>query len=157
MTRATRSARTPTPTPASPGSPPRAPASNSPSPRNTLAGSAGIGTHLLRLPHTSTTANLGDAQWEAARDAITDGYVVVASDGPERGLKDGFVRQFTGSAAAVRYTERIFASPLGGVRFTTVGNGLGLSGATYPVSPGSPRRAAPPSSGHRPRRAASPT
>ncbi|MFC9459192.1 bifunctional polysaccharide deacetylase/glycosyltransferase family 2 protein [Streptomyces sp. NPDC056983] len=102
--------------------------------QNALAGSAGVGTRLLRLPHTSTTANLCDDQWQAARDAITDGYVVVASDGPDRALKDGAVRQFTGSAAAVRDTERIFASPLGGVRFTTVGNGLGLSGATYPVS-----------------------
>ncbi|WP_432180768.1 bifunctional polysaccharide deacetylase/glycosyltransferase family 2 protein [Streptomyces sp. NBC_00063] len=102
--------------------------------QNTLAGSAGIGTHLLRLPHTSTTATLCDDQWQAARGAINDGYVVVAADGSERGLKDGAVRQFTGSAAAVRDTERIFASPLGGVRFTTVGDGLGLSGATYPVS-----------------------
>ncbi|WP_406104359.1 bifunctional polysaccharide deacetylase/glycosyltransferase family 2 protein [Streptomyces sp. NBC_01003] len=102
--------------------------------QNVLAGSAGVGTHLLRLPHTSTTAKLCDDQWQAARDAIVDGYVVVAADGPGRGLKDGAVRQFTGSAAAVRDTERIFASPLGHVRFTTVGEGLGLSGATYPVS-----------------------
>jgi poly-beta-1,6 N-acetyl-D-glucosamine synthase len=102
--------------------------------QNALAGSAGVGTQLLRLPHMSTTAALCEDQWQAMRKAIIEGYVVVAADEPERDLRDGAVRQFTGSAQAVRDTERLFASPLGNARFTTVGDGLGMSGATYPVS-----------------------
>ncbi|MBO1334691.1 glycosyltransferase [Streptomyces sp. VRA16 Mangrove soil] len=102
--------------------------------QNTLAGSAGLGTRLLRLPHTARTAAYCADQAEAARRAMSDGYVVVAADDAARPLKRGAVRQFTGSAQAVRDTERLFAVPIGGVRFTTVGAGLGLDGVTYDVS-----------------------
>ncbi|WP_317453313.1 bifunctional polysaccharide deacetylase/glycosyltransferase family 2 protein [Streptomyces xanthii] len=102
--------------------------------QNTLAGSAGVGTRLLRLPHTATTASLCADQADAARRAMADGYVVVAADDPARSPRLGAVRQFTGSAQAVRDTERLFAAPLGGVRFTTVGDGLGLDGVTHSVS-----------------------
>ncbi|WP_372348857.1 bifunctional polysaccharide deacetylase/glycosyltransferase family 2 protein [Streptomyces sp. KL116D] len=102
--------------------------------QNTLAGSAGLGTRLLRLPHTATTGTYCADQAAAARRAMADGYVVVAADDAARPLKRGAVRQFTGSTAAVRDTERLFAAPLGDVRFTTVGDGLGLDGVTYPVA-----------------------
>jgi poly-beta-1,6 N-acetyl-D-glucosamine synthase len=103
--------------------------------QNTLAGAAGIGTHLLRLPHTTTTRTLCGSQWEAARRALIDGYVVVAADGPDRSPQRGAVRQFVGSPAAVSETEQLLTA--GGAHdltFTSVGHGIGMAGATYEVS-----------------------
>ncbi|MGW1880866.1 bifunctional polysaccharide deacetylase/glycosyltransferase family 2 protein [Streptomyces sp. NPDC001970] len=102
--------------------------------QNVLAGTAGVGTHLLRLPHTEDAASLCDDMGEAARRAIVDGYVVVVADEPARAPDQGAVRQFTGSAAAVAETERLLAAGRGDqVRYTTVGAGLGLPGTTYDV------------------------
>ncbi|MER5686405.1 glycosyltransferase [Streptomyces sp. NPDC002205] len=102
--------------------------------QNTLAGTAGVGTPLLRLPHTSTTESLCGEQWEAGRRAILDGYVLVAADGsrsPERGA----VRQFTGSAEAVAETGKLFrAAADDDLTYTTVSKGLGQPSAMYEVS-----------------------
>ncbi|MBT2510309.1 glycosyltransferase [Streptomyces sp. ISL-98] len=96
--------------------------------QNSLAGTAGIGTHLLRLPHTTTTAALCDDQWQAARKAVADGYVVVASDGKS-------VRQLTGSPAAVRETGKLLEGADPESRYTTLSTGLGgRQSATYPVT-----------------------
>jgi cellulose synthase/poly-beta-1,6-N-acetylglucosamine synthase-like glycosyltransferase/peptidoglycan/xylan/chitin deacetylase (PgdA/CDA1 family) len=102
--------------------------------QNVLAGTAGIGTHLLSLPHTEGASSLCDDMGEAARRAIADGYVVVVADEPARKSDRGAVRRFTGSAAAVAETGRLLTADRGEqVRYTTVGAGLGLQGTTYDV------------------------
>ncbi|WSR03871.1 bifunctional polysaccharide deacetylase/glycosyltransferase family 2 protein [Streptomyces sp. NBC_01210] len=103
--------------------------------QNVLAGTAGIGTHLLRLPHTADVATLCGDMGEAARRAMADGYVVVAADPPGRDAAQGAVRQFTGSTDAIAETERLLTATRGDrVTYTTVGAGLGLQGTTYGVS-----------------------
>ncbi|HEY9369567.1 MAG TPA: bifunctional polysaccharide deacetylase/glycosyltransferase family 2 protein [Streptomyces sp.] len=93
--------------------------------QNALAGTAGIGTRLLRPPHTGDVAALCDAQWQAGRRAAESGYLLVAADDS--------VRQFSGSPEAVRQTERLLAQG-GSTEYTTVGIALGLSDTTYTVS-----------------------
>ncbi|MET9676910.1 bifunctional polysaccharide deacetylase/glycosyltransferase family 2 protein [Streptomyces sp. NPDC006482] len=95
--------------------------------QNALAASTGLGTRLLRLPHTTGLATLCADQWEAARRIARSGYVLVAADGTS-------VLQITGSPEAVTETEKVLAHPGGATRFTSVGQALGLSGATYHVS-----------------------
>ncbi|WP_137995116.1 bifunctional polysaccharide deacetylase/glycosyltransferase family 2 protein [Streptomyces vilmorinianum] len=99
--------------------------------QNALAGSAGIGTRLLRLPHTATVDKLCHDQWEAGRGAAASGYLLVTADGDS-------VRQYTGSPQAVRETERLLAqpgaAPGGSTTYTSVGDALGLSDTTYTVS-----------------------
>ncbi|MFJ2472860.1 bifunctional polysaccharide deacetylase/glycosyltransferase family 2 protein [Streptomyces sp. NPDC087659] len=102
--------------------------------QNVLAGTAGIGTHLLRLPHTAGPATLCGAMGAAAYRALDDGYVVITADPPGRTSGQGAVRALTGSPAAVGETERLLAAGGGEVRFTTIGRGLGLTGTTYGVS-----------------------
>lgn len=103
--------------------------------QNVLAGTAGIGTHLLRLPHTTDVATLCADMGEAARRAIADGYVLVAADSSGRDAARGAVRQLTGSPDAVTETERLLTTTRGDrVTYTTVGAGLGLRGTTYAVS-----------------------
>lgn len=103
--------------------------------QNTLAGTAGVGTPLLRLPHTSTTESLCGEQWEAGRRAILDGYVLVAADGPGRSPERGTIRQFTGSAEAVTQTGKLFRTAAGDdLTYTTVSKGLGQPSAVYEVS-----------------------
>ncbi|MFF9621750.1 bifunctional polysaccharide deacetylase/glycosyltransferase family 2 protein [Streptomyces griseosporeus] len=108
--------------------------------QNALAGTAGLGTRLVRLPHTASVGTLCAAEWDAGRRAVDAGYVLVAADAPERALARGAIRQYTGSPAAVAETERLLARPPAAkLTFTTVGAGLGLADATYPV--GGPNRA----------------
>ncbi|MEU8621791.1 bifunctional polysaccharide deacetylase/glycosyltransferase family 2 protein [Streptomyces sp. NPDC048623] len=95
--------------------------------QNALAGSAGIGTRLLRLPHTAGPGTLCADTWDAGRRAAAEGYVIVAAD-------DESVRQFTGSAQAVDDTERLLGQQGAAGRYTSVGAALGLDGTTYPVS-----------------------
>lgn len=102
--------------------------------QNTLAGAAGLGTRLVRLPHTGNITSLCADQWGAGRRALDDGYILVTADAADRSPKQGEMRQFTGSTEAVDATERIVASPPHGVRFTTVGAALRMHGVNYPVS-----------------------
>ncbi|UUN28892.1 bifunctional polysaccharide deacetylase/glycosyltransferase family 2 protein [Streptomyces sp. FIT100] len=124
--------------------------------QNILAGTAGIGTPLLRLPHTSGPASFCGDTARAARQAMIDGYVLVTADDPAAVAADGTgIRQFTGSTAAVAETERLLTSdltsdltadraagPASGraagrtdkVTYTTVGAGLGLGPTGYTVS-----------------------
>ncbi|MFR9795287.1 bifunctional polysaccharide deacetylase/glycosyltransferase family 2 protein [Streptomyces sp. MS06] len=103
--------------------------------QNALAGTSGLGTRLLRLPHTAAVTSLCGAEWEAGRRAVEDGYVLVAADAPGRNPAEGAIRQYTGSPRAVTETARLLAHPPAPhLRFTTVGAALGLTGATYPAS-----------------------
>ncbi|GGT48886.1 bi-functional transferase/deacetylase [Streptomyces kurssanovii] len=102
--------------------------------QNTLAGTAGTGTRLLRLPHTGETGSLCADQWDAGRRAIDDGYVLVAADAADRSPRQGVIRQFTGSREAADATEEILASPADGLRYTTVSASLRTDGLSYPVT-----------------------
>ncbi|MCX4582403.1 bifunctional polysaccharide deacetylase/glycosyltransferase family 2 protein [Streptomyces sp. NBC_01481] len=102
--------------------------------QNTLAGAAGLGTRLVRLPHTGDISSMCADQWAAGRRAIDDGYILVAADAADRSTKRGAIRQFSGSQEAVDATEKLLASAPHSVRFTTVGAALGMNGASYPVS-----------------------
>jgi cellulose synthase/poly-beta-1,6-N-acetylglucosamine synthase-like glycosyltransferase/peptidoglycan/xylan/chitin deacetylase (PgdA/CDA1 family) len=48
--------------------------------QNALAGAAGIRTRLLRMPYSSQPDALSAADWQAARQAGRDGYLVVLTD-----------------------------------------------------------------------------
>jgi cellulose synthase/poly-beta-1,6-N-acetylglucosamine synthase-like glycosyltransferase/peptidoglycan/xylan/chitin deacetylase (PgdA/CDA1 family) len=48
--------------------------------QNALAGAAGIRTRLLRMPFSSQPDALSAADWRAAREAGSDGYLVVLTD-----------------------------------------------------------------------------
>ncbi|WP_328905535.1 bifunctional polysaccharide deacetylase/glycosyltransferase family 2 protein [Streptomyces sp. NBC_00234] len=102
---------------------------------NAFAGTAGVGTPLLRLPHTTTAKKLCGEQWQAARTAVLDGYVVVTADDPGRGAERGALRQFTGSAEAVTETAELLRAGAGDeLTYTTVSRGLGQPSAMYEVS-----------------------
>ncbi|MFF8374732.1 bifunctional polysaccharide deacetylase/glycosyltransferase family 2 protein [Streptomyces sp. NPDC015661] len=95
--------------------------------QNALGASTGLGTRLLRLPHTTGLATFCEDQWEAGRRVAQAGYVLVAADGKS-------VLQLTGSAQAVDETEKLLARPGGTTRYTSVGQALGLTETTYHVS-----------------------
>ncbi|MFD7442537.1 bifunctional polysaccharide deacetylase/glycosyltransferase family 2 protein [Streptomyces sp. NPDC059909] len=102
--------------------------------QNVLAGTAGTGTHLLRLPHTAGAASFCGDMARAARQAMVDGYVLVTADSAASAADGTGVRQFTGSTAAVAETERLLTAGRGErIQYTTVGAGLGLPGTTYGV------------------------
>ncbi|MGW8887627.1 bifunctional polysaccharide deacetylase/glycosyltransferase family 2 protein [Streptomyces sp. NPDC055749] len=102
---------------------------------NVFAGTAGAGTPLLRLPHTTTTKKLCAEQWAAGRAAIIDGYVLVTADSPGQSAERGALRQFTGSADAVRQTgELLRTEAADNPNYTTVSQGLGQPSAMYEVS-----------------------
>ncbi|KOG14759.1 bi-functional transferase/deacetylase [Streptomyces viridochromogenes] len=94
--------------------------------QNALGASTGLGTRLLRLPHTTALTAFCEDQWEAGRRLGQAGYVLVAADGKS-------VLQLTGSPQAVDETEKLLAHP-GSTRHTSVGQALGLTGTTYHVS-----------------------
>ncbi|MFK4194188.1 bifunctional polysaccharide deacetylase/glycosyltransferase family 2 protein [Streptomyces sp. NPDC033754] len=95
--------------------------------QNALAASTGLGTRLLRLPHTTGLATLCADQWEAGRRAAGAGYVLVTADGKS-------VLQLTGSPQAVDETENLLTRAGGATRHTSVGQALGISDTTYRVS-----------------------
>jgi cellulose synthase/poly-beta-1,6-N-acetylglucosamine synthase-like glycosyltransferase/peptidoglycan/xylan/chitin deacetylase (PgdA/CDA1 family) len=97
-----------------------------------LAGTAGVRTRLLRLPHTSSRTTLCGTRWQAARRAAADGYLLVAADRPGRSGRQGAVLQFSETASAYARVARLLGGK--GRRFTTVTAGLGLPPATTPVS-----------------------
>ncbi|MFE0641381.1 bifunctional polysaccharide deacetylase/glycosyltransferase family 2 protein [Streptomyces sp. NPDC058877] len=94
--------------------------------QNALAASTGLGTRLLRLPHTTGLAEFCEDQWRAGRRAAQSGYVLVAADGKG-------VLQFAGSPQAVDATEELLARA-GATSHTSVGRALGLTDTTYHVS-----------------------
>ncbi|KUL20675.1 bifunctional polysaccharide deacetylase/glycosyltransferase family 2 protein [Streptomyces regalis] len=101
--------------------------------RKTLAGSAGIGTDLLRMPLTTQVDTLCGAEWTAARRAAADGYVLVAADRPDRDPAYGMVRQFSQTDLAYKETKDLLGNPHAD-RFTTVTDALGMPSANTRVS-----------------------
>ncbi|MDX3690142.1 bifunctional polysaccharide deacetylase/glycosyltransferase family 2 protein [Streptomyces europaeiscabiei] len=101
--------------------------------RQTLAGSAGIRTDLLRMPLTTQVDTLCGAEWKAARSAVADGYVVVAADRPDRDPARGLVRQFSQTELAYQETKKLLGDPHAD-RFTTVTHAVGMPSADTRVS-----------------------
>jgi cellulose synthase/poly-beta-1,6-N-acetylglucosamine synthase-like glycosyltransferase/peptidoglycan/xylan/chitin deacetylase (PgdA/CDA1 family) len=123
--------------------------------QNALAGAAGIHTRLLRMPYSSEPDAVSAADWQAARQAAQDGYLVVftsldTTDWARPGVKHivaaampqdgrGAVIMFHDSggdraetvAALPRIIERLKAK---GYRFATVTNALKLAEGDVPVS-----------------------
>ncbi|WP_238431379.1 bifunctional polysaccharide deacetylase/glycosyltransferase family 2 protein [Streptomyces cavernae] len=98
-----------------------------------LAGATGLNTNLLRIPMTTTPETLCGREWQAARTATSDGYVLVAADKGSRKPAQGLIRQFSQTAAAYEQTRKLL-DDRGVDRFTTVSAGLRLVPYT-PVSP----------------------
>ncbi|MFF9174112.1 bifunctional polysaccharide deacetylase/glycosyltransferase family 2 protein [Streptomyces sp. NPDC014793] len=89
-----------------------------------LAGAAGIRTTLLRLPHTTAADTLCGPEWQAARRAEDQGYLVVASDHPTRKPWQGVITRY--SQTDLGYHEaRALLREHRVSRFTTVSGGLG--------------------------------
>ncbi|MCK8434489.1 glycosyltransferase [Streptomyces sp. D2-8] len=102
--------------------------------QQTLAGTAGIRTQLLRMPMTTEVDTLCGAEWQAARKAAADGYVLVAADRPGRDPAHGLIRQFSQTELAYDETKRLLDDPHAD-RFTTVTDAVGMPPAETRVSP----------------------
>ncbi|MGR4848039.1 glycosyltransferase [Streptomyces sp. LARHCF252] len=101
--------------------------------QKTLAGTAGIRTDLLRMPMTTEVDTLCGAEWQAARKAAADGYVLVAADRPGRDPARGLVRQFSQTELAYDETKQLLDDPRAD-RFTTVTDAVGMPAADTRVS-----------------------
>ena len=123
--------------------------------QNALAGAAGIHTRLLRMPYSSEPDAISAADWQAARQAAQDGYLVVftsldTTDWARPGVrhivtaampKDGrgaiiMLHDSGGDraetvAALPEIIQRLKAE---GYRFTTVTGALKLAEGDVPVS-----------------------
>ncbi|GAA2649368.1 glycosyltransferase [Streptomyces vastus] len=91
-----------------------------------LAGSAGVRTTLLRMPQTTSPDTLCGAEWEAARRAAADGYLLVAADPWYRKPSQGVIRQFSQTELAYKETEKLLNNR-NIEKFTTVTAGLRLA------------------------------
>ena len=123
--------------------------------QNALAGAAGIRARLLRMPYSSEPDALTAADWQAARQAGLDGYLIVLGDLDTRdwtrpgvarivaaamprggrgaiiSLHDGGGNRAQTVAALPVIIMRLQAE---GYRFTTVTSGLGLPSADVPAT-----------------------
>ncbi|NGO42004.1 glycosyltransferase [Streptomyces ureilyticus] len=101
--------------------------------QKTLAGTAGIHTKLLRMPLTTQVDTLCGAEWQAARNAAADGYVVVAGDHPSRSPARGLVRQFSQTDLAYHEMKKLLENPEAD-KFTTVSAAVEMAPADTRVS-----------------------
>ncbi|MER6048707.1 bifunctional polysaccharide deacetylase/glycosyltransferase family 2 protein [Streptomyces sp. NPDC001793] len=100
--------------------------------RTALAGSAGVTTRLLRLPHTTTADTMCGAEWTAARRATDQGYLLVAATSSARKPPLGVVRQYSHTALGYQEAAQLLADPQVG-RFTTITDGLGRPSLVAPA------------------------
>lgn len=94
-----------------------------------FAGAAGVGTRLLRLPHTTTADTLCGAEWQAARRSAAQGYLLVASDYKSRWPSHGVIRQYSHTDLGYREAASLLRNPHIN-KFTTVTDGLGRPALT---------------------------
>ncbi|GAA4008825.1 bifunctional polysaccharide deacetylase/glycosyltransferase family 2 protein [Streptomyces plumbiresistens] len=94
--------------------------------QSALAGTAGLRTNLLRMPRTTSPDTLCGREWQAARRATAEGYVLVAADKASRKPAQGLVRQLSQTATAYREAKKLLENR-GVDRFTTVSAGLRLT------------------------------
>ncbi|MGI5346839.1 bifunctional polysaccharide deacetylase/glycosyltransferase family 2 protein [Streptomyces sp. CA-250714] len=97
-----------------------------------LAGTAGVRTRLLRLPHTTAADTLCGPEWPAARRAARQGYLIVAADRKSRKPADGVVRQYSHTDLGYREARALLRDRRV-ERFTTVSAGLGQLAFTTPA------------------------
>ena len=100
--------------------------------QSALAGTAGVSTRMLRLPHTTAADTLCGGEWEAARRAARQGYLIVAADRKSRKTAKGVIRQYSHTDLGYREAEGLLRHPKV-ERFTTVSEGLGQTSFTYPA------------------------
>ncbi|HWM39704.1 MAG TPA: bifunctional polysaccharide deacetylase/glycosyltransferase family 2 protein [Streptomyces sp.] len=98
-----------------------------------FAGTAGVNTGLLRLPHTTATDTLCGEVWTAARRSAEQGYLIVAADRKSRKPSQGVVRQFSNTDLGYHEAEQLLRNR-NVDRFTTVTAGLGQASPTTTVS-----------------------
>ncbi|MEV0221391.1 bifunctional polysaccharide deacetylase/glycosyltransferase family 2 protein [Streptomyces sp. NPDC050704] len=98
-----------------------------------LKGAAGVDTHLLRMPQTTSVATLCGPEWKAARRAASEDYLVVAADPGSRKPAQGLVRQFSQTPTAYQETRRLLRDRSVD-RFITVSDGLRLPKPNFPAS-----------------------
>ncbi|MFI8997831.1 glycosyltransferase [Streptomyces sp. NPDC053542] len=89
-----------------------------------LAGTAGVNTRLLRLPHTTAADTLCGAEWTAAERASSQGYLLVAADRKSRKPWQGVVTQYSQTDLGYREAEALLRDRTVR-RFTTVSEGIG--------------------------------
>ena len=123
--------------------------------QNALAGAAGVHTRLLRMPYSSEPDALSAADWQAARQAGQDGYLVVLTNldtrdwarpgvsrivaaATPRGGRGAIIMFHDGGgdrAQTVAALPRIITALRSeGYRFTTVTGGLGMPAADVPAA-----------------------
>ncbi|MBO8191675.1 glycosyltransferase [Streptomyces oryzae] len=90
-----------------------------------LAHSAGTHTKLLRMPQTTTVDTLCGAEWQAAKRAAGDGYLLVAADHSSRKPSQGLIRQYSQTDLAYHEAKKLLGNRHVD-RFTTVSDGLRL-------------------------------
>ncbi|THA24625.1 glycosyltransferase [Streptomyces sp. RKND-216] len=98
-----------------------------------LAGSAGVRTRLLRLPHTTAADTMCGPEWSAARRAAEKGYLLVAADRSSRKARKGVVRQYSHTDLGHREARALLRNPRID-DFPTVSAGLGTPTFTTPAS-----------------------
>ncbi|MGW8376764.1 bifunctional polysaccharide deacetylase/glycosyltransferase family 2 protein [Streptomyces sp. ODS28] len=98
-----------------------------------FAGSAGINTRLLRLPHTTAADTLCGAEWDAAQRTAGQGYLIVAANHKYARSRDGVVRQYSHTDLGYREAAAQLRNP-DVDRFTTVTGGLRRPPLTDKVS-----------------------
>ncbi|MFM9371953.1 glycosyltransferase [Streptomyces sp. Da 82-17] len=98
-----------------------------------LAGTAGVNTRLLRLPHTTAPDTLCGAEWRAAQRAAAQGYLLVAADHKSRRPSEGVVRQYSHTDLGYREARALLSNPRVD-KFTTLTAGLGRPTLTTPVA-----------------------
>ncbi|WP_309238022.1 bifunctional polysaccharide deacetylase/glycosyltransferase family 2 protein [Streptomyces albidus (ex Kaewkla and Franco 2022)] len=98
-----------------------------------LAGTAGINSGLLRMPHTTTADTMCGDVWTAARRSADQGYLIVAADRKSRKSARGVVRQFSHTDLGYHEAEQLLRNR-NVDKFTTVSAGLGQPSPITTVS-----------------------
>ncbi|OEV09641.1 bifunctional polysaccharide deacetylase/glycosyltransferase family 2 protein [Streptomyces nanshensis] len=89
-----------------------------------LAGTAGVNTGLLRLPHTKAADTMCGKEWTAAQKSAKQGYLLVAIDKKSRKPSQGVIRQYSHTDLGYHEAEHLLRNR-NVKRFTTVTGGLG--------------------------------
>jgi cellulose synthase/poly-beta-1,6-N-acetylglucosamine synthase-like glycosyltransferase len=98
-----------------------------------LAGTAGVNTGLLRLPHTKAADTICGKEWEAAERSAARGYLIVAVDKKSRKSANGAIRQFSHTDLGYHEAEQLLNNR-NVDKFTTVTGGLGQQSAMTSVT-----------------------
>jgi cellulose synthase/poly-beta-1,6-N-acetylglucosamine synthase-like glycosyltransferase/peptidoglycan/xylan/chitin deacetylase (PgdA/CDA1 family) len=98
-----------------------------------LAGTAGVNTGLLRLPHTKAADTMCGKEWTAAQRSAEQGYLLVATDHKSRKPSQGVIRQFSHTDLGYHEAEQLLRNR-NVKKFTTVTGGLGQQSSMTTVT-----------------------